>query len=80
LIEALRFFDVDCADRLKCISRTRPVWPKRAIIHVMRPREENRHQRGHWMLWWDGVMLDPGGRWPNGYVNWKIASSLEIYG
>lgn len=81
LVGALRSLGVNCADRLKNISKSKHTWPKRAILSVMRPEEPEmgRKRKDHWLLAWDGEILDPGGRWPEGYDKWKITSYLEIY-
>jgi len=77
----LRHLGVNCADRLKRVSKNKPVWPPRALLSIHRPKEDTvgRKEIGHWMLAWDGKILDPSGRWPEGYEKWKITSFLEIY-
>lgn len=79
LVFALRALQIDCTDRLTRIRRSRPNWPARAIVAIHRPPVESEKRNGkyHWMLTWDGRMLDPGGRWPD-YDKWKITSYLEI--
>src|ERR1035437_8529670 len=71
LVKALRSLGVGCADKLKRVSRVRPVYPRRAILAVAKyawVSDGTREQRKcHWMVTWDGVVYDPGGRWPNGY-------------
>jgi len=79
VVRALRTLGVPCADRLRRVSRARPHLPKRAIVAIHRPPEENRHRgQWHWMLAWDGVIYDPGASWPDRYRDWKITSVLEI--
>ena len=81
VIRALRSLDVCCADRLRRISRARPVIPQKAIVAIVQyvPRADGkRDQRlAHWMVSWNGVIHDPGGRWPN-YDGWTMTSYLEI--
>jgi hypothetical protein len=80
LVKALRERGVDCDNRLRRVGRIKPVLPKRAIIVIHRPKElqNGRREKWHWMLTWDGVIMDPGNRWPEGYPNWRITSYLEI--
>lgn len=79
VVAALRILGVSCADRLRRVRRANPVLPQRAIIAIHRPASEDRNGRAHWMLHWDGKVFDPGGRWPDGYQNWRITSYLEIF-
>lgn len=81
IVQALRYFGVQCADRPRRISRAKPVWPERAILTIHRPKEEEVGRRSlyHWMLAWDGKILDPGKAWPDRYEKWRITSHLEIY-
>lgn len=78
IVRALRTLGVPCADRLHRLSRIRPTLPKRAIVAIYRPKEDDRRERAHWMLQWDGTMYDPGNAWPDRYQNWRITSYLEI--
>jgi len=80
VVAALRHFGVPCADRLRRVARSRPVWPTRSILVIHRPPEEagGRKAKWHWLLAWDGKMYDPGNRWPEGYGKWRITSYLEI--
>jgi hypothetical protein len=80
LVVALRALRVPCADRSKRISRSKPRWPARAVLTIHRPAEAGvRRHKWHWMLAWDGHILDPGNAWPERYTNWRITSYLEIY-
>ena len=78
---ALGSLGVSAALKLRRVPKNKPVWPQRAILSIHRPKEEavGRKELGHWMLAWDGKILDPSGRWPEGYDKWKITSFLEIY-
>lgn len=79
IIEALRELGIECADKLRRISRKRPNLPPRAMVVIHQPKVAGKcRERSHWMLHYDGQMLDPGGRWPEGYENWRITSYLEI--
>lgn len=73
IIRGLRKLGVRCADRARRVSRVKPALPRRAIVSI---RDATR---AHWMVTWDGVMYDPGGRWPDGYPGWTITSYLEIF-
>lgn len=73
IIKALRSLGVPCADRCKRLSKKVPVLPPRAMV-VMRTKGKSMF---HWMLFWDGVMYDPGNRYPN-YDGWVMTSYLEI--
>jgi hypothetical protein len=73
VIAALRLLGVGCADRLRRVSRQKPVLPARAMLHI-----NNDGGRSHWMLTWDGVIYDPEDRWPD-YTGWRITSYLEIH-
>jgi hypothetical protein len=79
VVTALRALGVPCADKLKRISRAKPVLPKRAIFAIQRPKKERRKEANHWMLSWDGKVYDPGGGWPEWYKDWRITSYLEIF-
>jgi hypothetical protein len=80
IVAALRKLGVPCADRLRRMSRKRPVLPLRALVAIHRPPiAGKRVERNHWLLWWDGVMKDPDGSWPNGYDEWHFTSYLELY-
>lgn len=83
LIKAIRVLGCDCADRLRRISKQRPVLPKRCIVSIVKWVGEGptrRQRKGHWILSWDGVIYDPGGVWPESYDKngWTITSYLEI--
>ena len=74
VVRGLRALGVDCAFRLRRVSRTKPVMPRRAVVLIT-----SRHpRREHWMLLWDGEIFDPGQRWPEAYRDWRITSYLEI--
>jgi hypothetical protein len=79
---ALRALGVPCADRLHVLSRTKPILPRRGMLHVGPKKKDST---GHWILIWDGVLYDPGGRWseenkfPEEYAHWRIKSYLEIH-
>ena len=79
LVAALHALNVPCGGTLLRFSRVKPVLPKRCIVYIHRYGEKGREPRGHWMLSWDGKIYDPGGRWPEGYANWRITSYLEIF-
>lgn len=76
LVFALSKLGVPCSGRLVRISRKRPNIPPRAIIHINVTNEQR--DDSHWMLNWDGKIIDPGARWPEGYGKWRIVSYLEI--
>jgi len=88
IVRALRSLNVECADRLRRVSRVRPALPKRAIVSIIQytvapslvttPAMRRSQRRAHWMVTWDGTMYDPGGRWTEGYNGWAITSYLEI--
>lgn len=81
LVGGLRALGVECASRLRLVSRLRPLLPKRAIVSMVVIKQSPREaRRGHWMLAWDGVIYDPEGMWPGGYTGWKLTSYLEITG
>lgn len=77
VVAALRRLGVGCGDRLKRVSKAR-VLPKRCIVCIQRQKESGRRYLGHWMLYWDGVVYDPDGRYPEGFEKWRITSYLEI--
>lgn len=79
LAQALGELGIKTSGRLKRVSRTKPVLPKRALVHIWRYGDDGRRAQAHWMLYWDGVMYDPSDRWPEGYANWRITSAMEIY-
>ncbi len=81
LAQALRTFGVPCAERFRRVSKEKPVPPQRALLSITRPKEEGqkRREKAHCLLVWDGKVLDPDQRWPEGYIKWKITSYLEIY-
>lgn len=76
LVFALHKLGVVCASRLVRISRKRPNIPPRALVHINVVHEQR--DDSHWMLNWDGKIIDPGGRYPDGYQKWRIMSYLEI--
>ena len=82
VVAAFAALGIGCSSRLVRISRKRPTLPARAIVVIHRPavEYERRNPHWHWMLTWDGKIYDPGGRWPEGYVQWKMTSYLEIRG
>ncbi len=74
VVHGLRALGINCADRLKRTSKNR-VLPPRCIITM-----EWSRRCGHWMLYWDGHLLDPGDRYPEGYdSHCRIVSYLEIF-
>jgi hypothetical protein len=79
VVQGLRALGLSCADRLRRTSIRKPILPRRAILHIQRYGDALRKPQAHWMLWRDGRVHDPGGRWPEGYDNWRITSYLEIY-
>lgn len=76
IILALAQLGIPCASRMKRVSRNRPTLPARCLVAIHGPAYKPR--RWHWLLQWDGKMLDPGGCWPDYYKDWKITSYLEI--
>lgn len=79
LIRGLRALGVYCGDKLIRISRCRPHFPPHAIIAIHRPAVRGeRRAAGHWMVSWNGKIIDPADRYPDGFANWKITSYLEI--
>lgn len=72
IVAALRRLGVGCADKLRRVSRSKPILPKRAIVVIT-----NGNTKWHWMLVWDGSVHDPESRWPD-YCGWRISSYLEI--
>ncbi len=72
--DGLRALGIGCAERLRVVSRVRPILPRRAIIACHIPRNGN----AHWMLTWDGEIYDPARMWP-AMREWRITSYLEIY-
>lgn len=79
IVKALQALGIACAGKLKRMPRKRPVLPPRCVVSICRPASEQRAARGHWMLFWDGEVLDPGACWPDFYRDWEITSYLEIY-
>lgn len=73
LAAALRTLGVGCASRR---VRARGVLPDRAIVTLRFPNV-TRHY--HWMLHWNGTILDPAGVWPNYQAGSKITSYLEVF-
>jgi hypothetical protein len=84
IVKALRALGVPCPDRLRRVSRVRPVLPQRAIVAVVkwatRPDGKRKQRRAHWMVAWDGVIYDPEDSWPALYERngWTITSYLEL--
>lgn len=82
IVAAFEKLGVPSASRCKVLSRTKPVPPKRAILAIHQPPKEGRRRKGkwHWLLHWDGEILDPGGCWgTEHYKDWRITSALEIF-
>jgi len=77
IVKALRELGVPCGEKLKRISRKRPALPKRGIVAICQP---GKRYKWHWILVWDGEMIDPAGLWPKYYDKWKMTSFLEIGG
>lgn len=71
--DALRQLGVGCADRCRRVNRDLLNLPRRALISI----HTKDRRMGHWMLLWDGQMLDPDGSWPR-LPGWRITSFLEI--
>lgn len=78
LVTALRALGVATGDKLKRIRRTAPLLPCRAVVSIVRYGDTGRRAQAHWMLTWDGEVLDPGGSWPDGFKNWRMTSYLEV--
>lgn len=81
VIRALNALGIDCAKRMRPVSRVRPVLPERALLSIRQDRDKALsvdRRLYHWMLTWDGKIFDPGGKWPN-YEGWRITSALEIH-
>ncbi len=79
LIKALRASGVECDDKLKRVSRKRPMLPARCIVAIHGPVcKSYKRTRWHWMVSWDGVIYDPDGCWPELYKDWRVTSYLEI--
>ena len=77
VIEALRFFDLRCADKLRAVRTALPHRVTRAILHT---RQRYKRATGHWTLLWNGGVYDPGG--PHTLIHYptNLVSYLEIYG
>ena len=79
LVAAFGVLGVSCATRLKRARHVAgiPVLPPRAVIAI---RRDGNRQRWHWILCWDGLIMDPAGLWPDYYgSDWKITSFLQIH-
>ena len=74
VIVALRKLGLRAADRCRPISRTRPVYPQKALL-VMR---KNGTRRYHWVFYKNGAFYDPEDLWPR-YDGWRVTSYLEIF-
>lgn len=73
IIRGLRALGLNCADRMRRTAQNRAL-PPRCIVHICW-----RRRYGHWMLYWDGHVYDPGGAYPDGYDSHsRIVSYLEI--
>lgn len=72
IVAGLRALGVGCSERLRRVSRNKPVLPQRAVLCIT-----NGGRKWHWMLTWDGEIYDPEARWPD-YAGWRITSYLEI--
>lgn len=79
IIAALHSLGIKTAAKVRPMSRTKPVLPKRAMVSICTNKVGREYKLGHWLLYWDGVMYDPRGTWPEGYRDWVITSFLEIY-
>jgi hypothetical protein len=76
LRRALRSKGVRIADTPE-LTRYAPV-PARAILRLSRPKGKN----WHWLLMWDGDLLDPAGMpifWDRINKGWTVTSFLEIF-
>lgn len=75
VIEALRFFGLSCADRLRPVRSELPRRVSRAILHT---RQRYKRTCGHWTLLWDGGVFDPAG--PHTLIHYPttLVSYLEI--
>lgn len=81
LVNVLRSFGLDCADRLRRISRRRPVMPPKCLLSISYrpPIDCPKKSKSHWMYCEKGTIYDPAGAWPDFYKDWVITSYLEIY-
>jgi hypothetical protein len=71
LIRALRLLGVRCSSRSLRFSKKRGD-PVRAIVRV----SPGPRKLSHWVLWWDGEVLDPAGSpLP---ADWTATSYVEI--
>lgn len=75
VVEALRFFGLRCADRLRPVRSALPERVSRAILHT---RQRYKRSSGHWTLLWDGGVFDPAG--PHTVIHFPtdLVSYLEI--
>lgn len=78
LVAALRKAGVNCADKLRRISKKWPAMPRRAIVAA----RNVQLYRSHWIVYWDGKVYDPDDPdfsvppYPPG---WEMTSYLEIF-
>lgn len=86
VVAGLRSFGLKCADRARKVSRIRPVFPKRAVLALRKPKPnpdgKKNYESGnwHWLLVWDGEVYDPSGlTWPDDYKGWRVTSYLGIF-
>lgn len=79
LVAALRVLGLECADRLRRVSKNR-VTPPRAILCARWLNRKRKPRLWHWVLVWDGRVYDPAGRYPEGYgSDCEFTSYLEIF-
>lgn len=78
IIAGLRALGVGCADRLRRVSRAKPLLPPFAVVAACRIRPA-APALWHWLLVWDGVIYDPGQVWPDAYKDWRFTSYLELF-
>jgi hypothetical protein len=80
LVAAFALLGVACAPRLRRTKHVAgmPVLPPRAIVAIRRDGASKK--RWHWLLTWDGVIMDPAGLWPGFYgSDWRMTSHLQIH-
>ena len=82
--KALTHYGVTFEDRLRPSTKSDPLCARfpRAIL-ASKMRRENKPgyaHEWHWMLRWDGEILDPGGWWPGCAGGSRITSALVLTG
>ncbi len=77
LVKVLRHFDLAPAERLRVMHRRREA-PRRSILHMGIPNRTKKRADLHWMLFWDGQIYDPAGRFPRYPKHSRITSFLDL--